>query len=91
MAIFIVLLFVVSFSMFFYSMIRYKKFGMLTQEERKRYREIATKLQTERTNDEQEFYFQTQDSFYSLMISKYSFFAAILLIIIQAIYGKISQ
>ncbi len=77
--------------MFFYSMIRYKKFGMLTQEERKRYREIAKRLQLERTDEEQEFYFQTQDSFFSLMISKYSFFAAILLIIIQMLYGKIFQ
>lgn len=77
--------------MFFYSMIRYKKFGILSQEERKKYREIAKQLQSERTNEEQEFYFQTQESFYSLIISKYSFFAAIFLTIIQVVYGKISQ
>ena len=80
-----------SFSMFFYSMIRYKKFGILSQEERKKYRKIAKQLQSERTNEEQEFYFQTQESFYSLIISKYSFFAAIFLTIIQVVYGKISQ
>ena len=77
--------------MFFYSMIRYKKFGILSQEERKKYRKIAKQLQSERTNEEQEFYFQTQESFYSLIISKYSFFAAIFLTIIQVAYGKISQ
>jgi hypothetical protein len=86
MAVIIVGLLVVSFTMFFYSMNRYKTFKLLNRDEREKYKFIARKMKAERTEEEQEFYFQTQDSYYSLQISKYSFLLAIILIVVYRFY-----
>lgn len=82
----IVLLFVISLGMFFSSMNRYKTFSLLSRDERNKYQIISKKMKSERTEEEQEYYLQTQESFYSLLIAKYSFFLAIALIVIYKFY-----
>ena len=72
--------------MFINSMNRYKTFRLLSRDEREKYKYIAQKMKAERTEEEQEFYFQTQDSFYSLLIAKYSFLLAIILIVAYRVY-----
>lgn len=82
----IVGLFVLSLSMFVYSMNRYQTFRLLRNDEKEKYILISKKEKIDRTEEEQDFYLQTQESFYSLLIAKYSFWLVILLIIIYESY-----
>lgn len=86
MPVVIVVLLLISLAMFFSSMNRYKRFSMLSRDERNKYQIIAKKIKTERTEEEQDYYLQTQESFYSLLIAKYSFLFAIALIVIYRLY-----
>ena len=77
----IVMLFVLSFFMLLNSMNRYKKFSILSHNEKERYKIISEKPKQERGVEEEDFYLQTQESFFSLLTAKYSFIFAILLLI----------
>ena len=82
----IIVLFGLSFFMFFYSMNRKRTFRLLNRDEREKYKIISKKPKTERSEEEQDFYLQTQESFYSLLTAKYSFVLAVLLVIIYKLY-----
>ena len=82
----IVVLFGLSFFTFFYSMIRKRSFRLLNRDEREKYKTISKKTKTDRSEEEQDFYLQTQESYFSLLTSKYSFALAVFLIIIYKLY-----
>lgn len=86
MVLIIVGLLVLSFSMFIYSMNRYKTFKLLDKEEKEKYIQISKIAKENRSEDDQDFYYQTQESFYSLLVSKYSFLLAGFLTLIYAAY-----
>ena len=68
----IVILFVLSFFMLLNSMNRYRKFSILSDNEKEKYKMISQKSKQERSEDEEDFYLQTQESFFSLLTAKYS-------------------
>ena len=82
----IIVLFGLSFFMFFYSMIRKRTFRLLNRDEREKYKIISKKSKTERSEEEQDFYLQTQESYFSLLTSKYSFIIAVFLLIMYKIF-----
>ena len=82
-ALVIVMLFLLSFLLLLNSMNRYKKFSILSRNEKERYKIISQKPKQERGDEEENFYLQTQESFFSLLTAKYSFIFAILLLIFQ--------
>ena len=82
----IIVLFGLSFFMFFYSMNRYRTFRLLNRDERKKYKMISKIPKTERSEEEQDFYLQTQESYFSLLTSKYSFIIAFFLLIMYKIF-----
>ena len=82
----IVMLFVLSFLMLLNSMNRYKKFSILSRNEKERYKIISQKPKQERSEEEEDFYLQTQESFFSLLTAKYSLIFAVLLLILYMIF-----
>ena len=86
MPVIIAVLLLISLAMLFSSMNRYKTFRLLSRDERNKYQIIAKKMKSERTEEEQEYYLQTQESFFSLLIAKYSLLLAIVLIVIYRFY-----
>ena len=82
----IIVLFGLSFFMFFYSMNRYRTFRLLNRDEREKYKIISKIPKTERSEEEQDFYLQTQESYFSLLTSKYSFVLAVFLTIIYKLF-----
>ncbi|EIF50498.1 hypothetical protein [Sulfurovum sp. AR] len=85
-AIVIFILFVLSFFMLLNSMNRYKKFSILSRNEKERYKIISQKPKQERSEEEENFYLQTQESFFSLFAAKYSFIFAVLLLILYKLF-----
>ena len=82
----IVMLFVLSFFMLLNSMNRYRKFSILSRNEKERYKMISQKPKQERSEEDEDFYLQTQESFFSLLAAKYSFIFAVLLLILYRIF-----
>lgn len=85
-AIVIFMLFVLSFFMLLNSMNRYRKFSILSRNEKERYKMISQKPKQERSEEDEDFYLQTQESFFSLLAAKYSFIFAVLLLILYRIF-----
>ena len=85
-AIVIVILCVLSFLLLLNSMNRYRKFSILSRNEKERYKIISQKPKQERSEEDEDFYLQTQESFFSLLTAKYSFIFAVLLLILYRIF-----
>ncbi len=81
----IVMLFVLSIFILLDSMIRYKKFSILSRNEKERYKSISQKPKEERSEEEEAFYLETQHPFFSLLAAKYSFIFAILLLMFHGL------
>lgn len=86
-----IFLIVISIFMTANSLIRYKKFGIMTSEEQDKYRLISKKQKEDRTEEEQKFYFENQETYFNLKVGKISFQVGSILIIIgliQAFFQK---
>ncbi len=82
----IVVLFLSSFGCIINSMNRYRTFRLLNLDEREKYRMISKIPKTQRSEEEQHFYLQTQESFFCLMAAKYGFLLTLFLIIVNKLF-----
>lgn len=62
------------------SLIRKKEFGLISDDEKERYRAISKKPKEERIDEEQDFYLQNQEAYFSLQVASISFKLALVLI-----------
>lgn len=69
-----------SICMLFNSLIRKNKFDFISDDAIERYRAISNKPKEERNEEEQDFYLQNQESYFSLQVASISFKLALVLI-----------
>ncbi len=80
---------VLGIGMFLNSLIRKKTFRLLNNEEKEKYQFIAHKPIYARTQEEQNFYLQTQESYWSLKIASVSFNLSLILICLGVFFKYI--
>lgn len=62
------------------------RFKLLSRNELEKYKLISKKQKIERSEEEEEFHFKKQNSYFSLLVAKYSFVLAVALTIIYTLY-----
>lgn len=83
----IVVLFLSSIGLYIYSILsRYRTFRPLSRKEIAKFRIISKKMKADRSEEEQDFYLQTHESFMCLMAAKYFFIIVFFLLIINKIF-----
>ena len=80
-----------SIGVFLSSLVWYKKFGVMRDDEKERYRAIANKSKEERTKEEQNFYFENQETYYNLKVASICFKLALVLLPLSILLKNIAK
>lgn len=79
------ILLILSIGMGLNSLIRKGKLGFMSSSDQEQYRLVSKKTKEERTKEEDDFYLQNQEAYFSLKVASISFKLALLFILIALI------